>query len=263
MKKRILILPLIVVLLVFIFIAVVFSTDTKIEIVYAENSYTSTPVITVLTHGLGGHPADWSNNGTFDYTSYKESPDQTIYHEYYSLGNEITGYHHEAYYAEKAFHYQDNSLIERLRQGNPNSVVYIVSANNTSENDGNPYIDIFTPDLSSPTGYSAESTDTIDITKHSIIVYNALNTWKTFVSYGGEGYNNDFGIDHLLTDDDTVVGDFFRTIDYIVDLFQNANGGIMPKMNLIGHSQGTIVNLLYATKYPDRIDSMLILEGAF
>ena len=41
----------------FIFVAVVFSTDTKIEIVYAENSYTSTPVITVLTHGLGGHPA--------------------------------------------------------------------------------------------------------------------------------------------------------------------------------------------------------------
>ncbi len=62
---------------------------------------------------------------------------------------------------------------------------------------------------------------------------------------------------------DSVVEDFYTTINYIVSLYQAANNNVVPKINLMGHSQGTIVNLLYATKFPDRIDSMYALGGLF
>ena len=45
--------------------------------------------------------------------------------------------------------------------------------------------------------------------------------------------------------------------------YYNANNYIYPKIDLIGLSRGTIINLKYATEYPDRIDSMFALGGLF
>lgn len=194
----------------------------------AEGVYTETPCITVLTHGLGGSPKDWSNNSYF-------------------FSDEYSGYQETVHYKKRAFEYRGASIIEQLRQKNPNSVVYVVSANNDSiENSGNPFIDKFTPDTDSPTGYSAQavSVNDMDFSKHSIIVYNASSTWKEFVCYNGP--ENE--VDNIDLTQDSVVEDFFKSIDYIVNAYKNANNQIYPKMNLIGHSQGTIVNLLYATK---------------
>lgn len=55
------------VIFLIIFIIVFISSNNVIPTaVFADNdTYTVNPVITILTHGLGGAPKDWSNNGYF------------------------------------------------------------------------------------------------------------------------------------------------------------------------------------------------------
>ena len=73
-----------------------------------------------------------------------------------------------------------------------------------------------------------------DVTKHSIIVFSVLNNTQTH-QYVYEEF------DHLL---DTL------------SLQYKALSGVLPRYNLIGHSRGGIINLMYATKHIYNVSSM-------
>jgi hypothetical protein len=213
---------LLVLLFIFIVIfcgaAIIFS-PTNYAYADEQITYTSSPVITILMHGLGGSPLDWSNNGEFAELSYDNYPVNVVFR-------------------KKDFCYNSNSLIETLRRKNPDSAVYVVS-----ENGNTPYIDRFDVNGNSPTGYSATGVTALDFSKHCIIVYNS-------------GYDFDDTLN-------IVYNRFKTTTNVLVESYRSVNNGVYPKINLIGHSRGTMVNLKYATEYPDRVDSMFALGGLF
>lgn len=206
---------------------------------YAENgipTYSNVPVFTILTHGLGGSPTNWSNNNVFlSNNSGGYAENEKIWNDYYKQGSLL------ASYLDLSFSYHENSLIEVLRRKNGNSVVYVLSEN--SSNLGSPNIDRFDINSGSPTGYSATAVTIPDFSKHCIFVYNSV-----------------YDFDDALN---TVYGRFKTTVNAVANKYSAQNSGVIPKMNLIGHSRGTMVNLKYATEYTDRIDSMFALGGLF
>ncbi len=192
----------------------------------AENlQYTDNPTVTILTHGLGGTPIDWSNDNLFIYDEYKDNDRDPDYLNYYQ----------GAYYTEKSLVYKEDLLIEKLRQKS-NGNVYVLSSN------GFKY-DKFDIEPNSPSGYRATAVTSLDFSKHCIIVYNS---------------NCDFN-----ADTDTAYTAFKNSINDLVNKYKNTHNNTYPKLNLIGHSMGTIINLKYATEYPDRVDSMFALGGLF
>ena len=164
-KSKIILLVLIV-----LAIALMISVANSDRLAYADNEvYTIQPVITILTHGLGGEPSDWSNDSVFP------TQEDIIEHpnNHFIFDNTI---YHDTYYRYAHFIYKEDSLIEQLRNmyGENNALVYVVSPNGNN----NPYIDKFTySSTNSATHYSAESValSNIDFSKHSIIVYNSEN----------------------------------------------------------------------------------------
>ncbi|MCI5582250.1 MAG: alpha/beta fold hydrolase, partial [Anaeroplasma sp.] len=74
-----------------------------------------------------------------------------------------------------------------------------------------------------------------DITKHLIIVFDAYNS---------NGSNDD------------IYSQFNYGISNIVYQYKQLNNGVLPKINLIGHSRGGITNMQYALDHPDLIDSI-------
>lgn len=74
-----------------------------------------------------------------------------------------------------------------------------------------------------------------DISKHMIIIFESANA---------DGYNND------------VYDEFNYMLSKIIYDVKCLNGGVLPKVNLIGHSRGGITNLQYALDHPDLVDSI-------
>ena len=74
-----------------------------------------------------------------------------------------------------------------------------------------------------------------DFSKHIIIVFEAFNSL----------YSNDY-----------IYNQFNYGISNILYQYRQLNDGILPKLNLIGHSRGGITNMQYALDHPDLIDSI-------
>lgn len=89
--------------------------------------------------------------------------------------------------------------------------------------------------------YNVSEMDTItsisDISKHIIILFDSSNTSKGNYNY-------------------IVYEEFNYMLSKIVYDVKNLNGGVLPKINLIGHSRGGLTNLQYALDHPEMIDSM-------
>ena len=81
-----------------------------------------------------------------------------------------------------------------------------------------------------------------DISKHIIIVFEA---------YATGGSNNE------------VYEEFNYMLSKIVYDVKYLNNGVLPKINLIGHSRGGITNLQYALDHPLMVDSMFALGTPF
>jgi hypothetical protein len=143
-----------------LFIIVIFAVQEN-TYAYADGqeTYTSSPIITILTHGLGGTPNDWSNNGEFDDINGGFNDYTNIKNLFYNENNANL----KPYYMDLSFCYNSYSLIETLRRKNPDSAVYVVS-----ENGNTPYIDRFDVNGNSPTGYSATSVTNIILIKKII-----------------------------------------------------------------------------------------------
>lgn len=152
-----------------------------------RNQVMDIPQITVLTHGLGGSAAHWSNQ--------------------YNGGRYIK------------FEFDADSLIEKLREKSGAAQMYKVENNEIK----------------------CEYDDTVkdkitDNSKHIIIVFESSNP---------NGSNN------------RVYQEFNHAISNIVLQVKQLNGGILPKLNLIGHSRGGLTNMQYALDHPDMVASLI------
>lgn len=216
--------------------------DKEAACAYTESDgtvYTEGPVITVLNHGLGGSPIDWSNHGYFNNVSGGFINCDKIWENFYNwldMGK-------SSYYNDLRFSYDYDSLIEALRRKQKNSETYVLTETYDEEENFIGRLDKFEVCPASPTGYCFECVAAPDFSKHIIIVYNTC-----------------FDMDD---DTETVYGRFKELINGIVDGYAAANCGIEPKINLIGHSRGTIINLKYATEYPDRVAATFGMGGLY
>lgn len=144
-------------------------------------------------------------------------------------------------------YYDGSSLIEELRKLG-NTEVYEAKAE--SIEDGLDYR--YTVNrLVIPQGYDDDTESEVayiksanmrkiqDITSHSIIVFSSSDTNK----YGS--HQDSYDEIHYL-------------IDRIMYNYYLVNGKI-PKINLIGHSRGGILNLMYATEHIEFVDSIFSL----
>lgn len=90
-------------------------------------------------------------------------------------------------------------------------------------------------------GYDKESSS-IDASKPIILVFNGANT----------GYKNDY-----------IYTQFNYAVSKVVYQVKIANGGVLPKLNLIGHSRGGLTNMQYALDHPQMIDSMYSFDTPY
>ncbi|MDE6604530.1 MAG: alpha/beta fold hydrolase [Clostridia bacterium] len=127
---------------------------------------------------------------------------------------------------ELKFEYDEDSLIEKLIDKSDSSM-FRVFVNENNE------VDIF-PD------YSLNDMDKIssitDISKHIIIIFDPNNA-----DASNDGIYYEFNI----------------AIGNIVLQVKELNGGILPKLNLIGHSRGGLTNMQYALDHPDMVASLI------
>ena len=201
-----------------------------------ESAYADEPDradMTVFVHGLGGYPMDWSNDGS-------------ITAEYTNLGN-----NHKQYIS---FTYDSDSLIDRIRAEYVECNVYVLSE---LENENSELLFL---------KYSVENGDYVvsvpnqlDFAEHCILVYDTCDADKKVEKQSGETDSQYYE----RTKTDTVYLRFKNTINEVVSLYKQANNNVEPKMDLIGHSRGTIVNMKYAIEYPSRVRSMFAMGGIF
>lgn len=131
------------------------------------------------------------------------------------------------------FEYNKNSIIERIKTEAGGANIYWARM----QLDGS--LDFLNITNSLSGDFENENTlcTTIsDISKHIIIVFDAYNS-------GVSNNNVYFSFNNMLS-----------KIVYDVKIL---NEGILPKVNLIGHSRGGLTNLQYALDHPDLVDSLV------
>ena len=77
--------------------------------------------------------------------------------------------------------------------------------------------------------------NTVDTTKPAILVFNGANT----------GYRHDY-----------IYTQFNYAVSKVVYEYKRDNGGLLPRLNLIGHSRGGLTNMQYALDHPDMVASL-------
>ena len=87
-----------------------------------------------------------------------------------------------------------------------------------------------------------------DISKHIIIVFDA---YKRPAEYGSDESNAN------------IYYQFNYMLSKIIYDVKMANGGILPKVNLVGHSKGGLTNLQYALDHPDLVSTLVSLDTPY
>lgn len=87
-----------------------------------------------------------------------------------------------------------------------------------------------------------------DISKHIIIVFDA---YKRPEEYGSDESNAN------------IYYQFNYMLSKIIYDVKIANGGILPKVNLVGHSRGGLTNLQYALDHPDLVSTLVSLDTPY
>lgn len=178
------------------------------------------PQITVLTPGLGGTAAHWSNNYPKVQPNYKNIDDTYFAYKEYSLihqlymkaGGDAYVYWAKMHENEDAFNLYD-----------------IINVDN----------EIYKTNYSKHEDDLTEITRIDDVSKPIIIVFESSDP---------EGANDKvyYELNYMLSH-----------IVYDVSLHNPNNA--LPKVNLIGHSRGGITNLQYALDHPDLVDKLISL----
>ena len=199
------------------------SVDLKTSVKITDNSLNYVTNITFIVHGIDSSASAWSNN----------------------LG---TQYGKTLATASGSFGYNPNSIIECLRRRCDANVYLIESHPNASsifdENDSyinrgfylkKLIVNKSTSDYYSTNEYYVEEID--DASKHIVIVYDA--SWGEVNS--------------------AVVNDTYKELEYVINkITYNVIEltGSKVKINLIGHSRGGVLNMMYATDYPYNVDGL-------
>lgn len=120
----------------------------------------------------------------------------------------------------------DDSLLDKLRlKGND---AYIFRAEGTGGN---------TPDYNLYSYYSNTEVTIQDASKHIIIVFESK--------------------DNSTASNAVVYSEFEYMLNAVIERVKTLNGGVTPKVNLIGHSRGGLTNLEYALDHPENVHTMI------
>ena len=195
------------------------------------NTVMSAPQITVLTAGLGGTAAHWSNaypltkpnaNGVNDtYFAYDE--DSLIHQLYLKANGNANVYLAKMDYENYIMYLTLYDLI------NINDFVTVDSVTKSK--------DEIMSDYTASCDYLTEITQINDVSKHIIIVFEPSNP---------EASN------------DSVYYEFNYMLSNVVyDVSLHNPNNALPKVNLIGHSRGGLTNMQYALDHPDLVASMV------
>ena len=134
------------------------------------------------------------------------------------------------------FAYDEDSIIEKIAEKAGGAKVYWAKMRGDGIN-----FNLF--NLNDQKTFATYSNNTeltedyiTDISKHVIIVFEAAEPEES---------------------NDSVYSEFNYMLSQIVYDVSVLNGGILPKVNLIGHSRGGLTNLQYALDHPDLVDSLI------
>ena len=89
-----------------------------------------------------------------------------------------------------------------------------------------------------------------DISRHIIVVFDPYRDSKIKLDSSYDTNNN-------------VYYQFNYMLSKIIYDVKIANGGILPKVNLIGHSRGGLTNLQYALDHPDLVSTLVSLDTPY
>jgi len=196
----------------------------------------NTPLITVVTHGQGGRASDWSNDGVRRYLYYNNnSLIERLRRE--SGGNVYVA---RSYIYDFNFRWPDDYMYTTGGCPSARQDVYrrddIVRLS-TGREYARPLLSLFSLDnensyedvnlaLRRGTNYTSLRHTTLrDKTRHNIIVFESRDS----IQYRNFVYNE---LNAILT---MISYDFFRST------------GVIPKINMIGHSTGGIWNMMWGS----------------
>lgn len=86
-----------------------------------------------------------------------------------------------------------------------------------------------------------------DITQFFIDEYEYNSSYHTIVL---------FETAYAYDTNDDVYSQFDKAVSKVVNEIKENNDGLLPKVNLIGHSRGGLINLLYAMDHPDMVNQI-------
>lgn len=172
--------------------------------------------ITFIVHGINSSAAAWSNELGTKYGT-----------------NKIT--------SSDGFSYNPNSIIECLRR-RCDANVYLVEKNDSNVNyiTSGFYLKSLIVDHTTDEYYTTNEyyIDEInDVSKHIVVVYDAS----------------------CSSINSAVVADTYNELEYVINKITYNVCQIKEskvKINLIGHSRGGIINMMYATNYPYNVDGL-------
>lgn len=219
---------------------VVFALDltdlsiTNEELYNATNTYKYKP-----NHQQNGARYDLTKKDASKKVS-DEKPLMTVFT--HGLGGDASHWSNDG----KRFAYSNDSLITRLAKTIDSNIYWVKYETPTefkiidiSEAVYNGIDTGIVTNYESLSGQSEKDKIT-DISKHTIVVFNA--------SYDATSGRND-----------GVYTEFNYAISRIVYDISQVNNGVLPTMNLIGHSRGGITNMQYALDHPDLVHSIYSL----
>lgn len=189
------------------------------------------PQITVITHGLGGNAEHWSNEAG-DFMQTDGSIIERLQEE--SLKNNGTG----AYiYWAKMEKESDESRLKKFT---------LYDLNSLTEKGKKWGYRVYDKDIQNSVLQASNELTKVEkligIGKHIIVIFDSRNSNQSnYKEYE----------------------DFNYVVSKIVYDVKYHNGGVLPKINLIGHSRGGLTNLQYALDHPDMVDSLFSLATPY
>jgi len=211
------------------------------------------PLLTIITHGQGGRASDWSNSGTKNLSFRENSLIERLRRQananVYVARSYIYNIRYDLLYddegcpsARNDFYWNSplNPNLVGITQGRnvtrPHLSLFPLEANIAS------YINV---DNALRNGYdniSSSRTHRLrNMARHNIIVFESRDA----IQYRNFVYNE---LNSILT---MLLFDYYDTF------------GVVPKINMIGHSTGGVWNMMWATRHPYLVDSMFSLGAPF
>ena len=162
----------------------------------------------------------------------EESPSVTFFT--HGLSGTAADLSRDTRYEKNTFGYSESSILNALHN-KVDSNIYLFKFTNSFN------YEIYK--IEGDTSYTFTKINHItDASKHSLVCFNGYNTSDS----------NDY-----------VYSQFNIMASVVLSDLKEAKSGVLPKVNLIGHSRGGLTNLQYALDHPDLVDSIYSLNSPY